>query len=168
MQKGLAKYGEHNWAKGQPTARYLESAMRHLVQLLKGDRDEDHAAAVAFNIMGIVHNEECIRLGLLPAELGVLTHPWLEQTRTVPAPIDSPSTGIPPITEPQVILDFPPRTERDDRIDKLMISAVEERLNKLQREGIEAAKQGMHTCPYEMNSVESKHWWIGYHSVSTF
>lgn len=58
LTKGAAKYpdvkpGVANWtlASGEPEyQRAKESAMRHMIQYLRGDRDEDHAAAVFFNI----------------------------------------------------------------------------------------------------------------------
>lgn len=51
-------YPAHNWEKGIPTEAFLESLERHLVAYKMGKTDEDHAAAIAFNIMGIIHNEE--------------------------------------------------------------------------------------------------------------
>lgn len=58
MTRGAKKYGKHNWAKGQPVSRFLASAFRHLMQYMMGDRTEDHLAAVAFNVFGIIHVEE--------------------------------------------------------------------------------------------------------------
>jgi hypothetical protein len=60
LTKGAVKYpdvrpGVPNWtlAAGAPEAqRFKESAVRHFVQWLRGDTDEDHAAAVFFNING--------------------------------------------------------------------------------------------------------------------
>jgi hypothetical protein len=54
LQRGAVKYGERNWekARGQEELeRAKASALRHLVQWLCGEDDEDHAAAVMFNIM---------------------------------------------------------------------------------------------------------------------
>ncbi|MFY1686319.1 dATP/dGTP diphosphohydrolase domain-containing protein [Plantactinospora sp. WMMB782] len=54
MTQGLAKYGERNWEKGNSPKelnRARSSAMRHLVQWLAGEGDEDHAAAVVFNLI---------------------------------------------------------------------------------------------------------------------
>jgi hypothetical protein len=61
LTKGAAKYpdlpeGHANWtlAEGQhELTRFRESAVRHFVQWLRGDQDEDHAAAVFFNINGV-------------------------------------------------------------------------------------------------------------------
>lgn len=53
---GNTKYGKRNWLKGlaNPEAeeRWRESAARHFEQWYNGDDDEDHAAAVFFNING--------------------------------------------------------------------------------------------------------------------
>lgn len=57
MTKGAQKYGPHNWNKGMPTSRMLSAAMRHLEQARAGEKDEDHWAAVVFNIFGIMHFE---------------------------------------------------------------------------------------------------------------
>ena len=53
MTKGAVKYGRENWRLAnsqQELDRFKASAMRHMMQWLMGDRDEDHAAAVCFNI----------------------------------------------------------------------------------------------------------------------
>lgn len=60
LSKGAVKYpdvkpGVANWtlAEGETElARFRKSAMRHLRQWLRGDIDEDHAAAVFFNLNG--------------------------------------------------------------------------------------------------------------------
>lgn len=52
------KYGERNREKGQPIERLYESANRHLMQYAMGEKDEDHLAAVMFNIQAILHFEE--------------------------------------------------------------------------------------------------------------
>ncbi len=53
---GETKYGKRNWLKGlgNPEAeeRWKVSAARHFEQWINGDDDEDHAAAVFFNING--------------------------------------------------------------------------------------------------------------------
>lgn len=55
LTKGAVKYEARNWMKARGEAeyeRFRASAIRHLRQWLRGDRDEDHAAAVYFNING--------------------------------------------------------------------------------------------------------------------
>ena len=54
MARGAAKYNARNWelARGEEELeRYHSSALRHLVQWATGETDEDHAAAVMFNLM---------------------------------------------------------------------------------------------------------------------
>lgn len=53
MGRGAEKYEDRNWEKGRGEAVYnraVESAFRHFMQWLCGETDEDHAAAVLFNI----------------------------------------------------------------------------------------------------------------------
>nr|WP_238362231.1 dATP/dGTP diphosphohydrolase domain-containing protein [Actinopolymorpha pittospori] len=54
MARGAVKYTDRNWEKAQgpeELARYKSSAHRHLMQWLAEDREEDHAAAVFFNLL---------------------------------------------------------------------------------------------------------------------
>jgi hypothetical protein len=54
MQRGEEKYGARNWEKAnsqEEVNRFRASALRHLAQWHCGDTEEDHAAAVAFNLM---------------------------------------------------------------------------------------------------------------------
>jgi len=80
LEKGAAKYGERNWELGQPVSRYVASLYRHLLQWREGDEVEDHLAAAVFNLMGIIHVQEQIRLGLLPLDLDDY-HRWTEAAR---------------------------------------------------------------------------------------
>jgi hypothetical protein len=57
-ENGANKYGDHNWELGQPSSRYYDSAMRHLISYMAGDRSEDHPAAIAWNAFAIAWNEE--------------------------------------------------------------------------------------------------------------
>lgn len=57
-ENGAKKYGDHNWQKGQPSSRYYDSAMRHLIMYMDGDRSEDHLAAVAWNAFSMMWNED--------------------------------------------------------------------------------------------------------------
>lgn len=69
FENGARKYDARNWEKGIHLARYLDSAYRHLLKLLDGSEDEDHASAAIWNLMCFIHTEEAIRQGKLPAEL---------------------------------------------------------------------------------------------------
>jgi len=66
--------GVRNWEKGLPLSRFIDSAFRHLAQFMEGNREEDHLAAILWNISGYVWTEEQIRLGKLPATLN--DTPW--------------------------------------------------------------------------------------------
>ncbi len=51
--RGAVKYGERNWQLAnseEEMNRFRASAYRHFFQWAEGDVDEDHAAAVFFNI----------------------------------------------------------------------------------------------------------------------
>lgn len=55
MTRGGVKYSPRNWEKAGGEAEYHDfkaSAMRHFIQWICGETDEDHAAAVYFNIQG--------------------------------------------------------------------------------------------------------------------
>ena len=66
---GAKKYGDDNWAKGQPLRRYIESAERHLWKEKMGYIDEDHAAAFIWNGLAYLHTKMMIEVGDLPEEL---------------------------------------------------------------------------------------------------
>lgn len=57
-ENGAAKYGEHQWEAGIPSKSYLSSALRHLAKYADGWHDEDHLSAAAFNVLGLIYNEE--------------------------------------------------------------------------------------------------------------
>lgn len=64
LTKGAAKYGKRNWqlaCSEEELERFKESAARHFEQWLAGDRDEDHAAAVRFNINAAEHVMEKLK-----------------------------------------------------------------------------------------------------------
>ncbi len=55
MARGAAKYEEENWRKAETEEemkRFDASLLRHVFQLLEGDRTEDHSAAICFNVAG--------------------------------------------------------------------------------------------------------------------
>lgn len=55
LTKGAVKYAVRNWMKAagdEEAERFRDSAARHFAQWMNGERDEDHAAAVMFNING--------------------------------------------------------------------------------------------------------------------
>jgi hypothetical protein len=76
MRKGAVKYSDWNWAKGMPNSEYWASLRRHIAQAEMGMTNEDHLAAIAFNVMALMHNQECIERGLLPKELNNWPIDW--------------------------------------------------------------------------------------------
>jgi hypothetical protein len=70
LRKGAERYEHRNWEKGMPIERCLGSLKRHVASYQAGEKDEDHIAAVACNVMFIIHYEEMIKRGVLPEELG--------------------------------------------------------------------------------------------------
>lgn len=57
MVLGAAKYGEDNWRQARgpvAVARFIRSLCRHVVQFVRGDMDEDHGAAIMFNVAAVM------------------------------------------------------------------------------------------------------------------
>ncbi len=51
FEEGAKKYGENNWQKGIPPKCYIDSAVRHYLKWLRGDKDEPHDRAFVWNLM---------------------------------------------------------------------------------------------------------------------
>jgi Domain of unknown function (DUF5664) len=54
MTRGADKYGDRNWEKAdseEELNRFRASALRHCMQWFHGEMDEDHSAAVVFNLL---------------------------------------------------------------------------------------------------------------------
>lgn len=53
LARGAEKYNDRNWegAREEDLARFKSSAFRHFMQWINGEKDEDHAAAVVFNLL---------------------------------------------------------------------------------------------------------------------
>lgn len=61
LTRGAVKYAKRNWMKASGQAeleRFQESAARHFAQWMRGETDEDHAAAVFFNMNGAEYVRE--------------------------------------------------------------------------------------------------------------
>jgi len=68
MARGAVKYNARNWEKAsskEELDRFRESAFRHFMQWICGETDEDHAAAVYFNIMGAEYVKSRTKLIML-------------------------------------------------------------------------------------------------------
>lgn len=51
FEEGAKKYGERNWEKGLPVHCYIDSAVRHYLKWLRGDKDEPHDRAFVWNLV---------------------------------------------------------------------------------------------------------------------
>lgn len=63
LTKGAKKYGRKNWQNAnsqEELERFRRSAIRHFRQWLRGDMDEDHFAAVVFNLNAAEYVKEKI------------------------------------------------------------------------------------------------------------
>lgn len=69
LAKGAAYYGEGNWEKGIPISNCYASMFRHMMAWRNGEREEDHLAAIVFNVMAIMFVEREVRAGRLPSDL---------------------------------------------------------------------------------------------------
>ncbi len=55
MERGVQKYSARNWEKActkEELDRFKSSAFRHFIQWFADEMDEDHMAAILFNIQG--------------------------------------------------------------------------------------------------------------------
>lgn len=69
MTSKAKTYGPGNWRKGIPIESYERSLRRHINKYLANkydnaniEPDEDHLSAALFNLLGIIHEEERIKL----------------------------------------------------------------------------------------------------------
>jgi len=51
FEDGAEKYGERNWEQGIPIHCYIDSAVRHLLKYMAGEKDEHHDRAFMWNII---------------------------------------------------------------------------------------------------------------------
>lgn len=69
LTKGAVKYKPRNWmlaAGPEEWGRFRRSFLRHAIQWLRGDRDEDHAAAIWFNVNGAEYVYEKLNGAVAP------------------------------------------------------------------------------------------------------
>lgn len=67
LAEGAENYGVGNWEKGMPVDQFLNHAIAHIYDYLKGDRSEDHLGHAACNLLMAIDSEE--RWPLLNEEL---------------------------------------------------------------------------------------------------
>lgn len=88
FEEGAKKYGENNWQKGLPINCYIDSAVRHYLKWLRGDKDEPHDRAFVWNILCCAwtakHKTEPKPKanGLRCAECGAIIYAWEDTYKT--------------------------------------------------------------------------------------
>jgi hypothetical protein len=61
LTENVESKGKRNWMNASTREdydRFRESFLRHALSVLRGDMDEDHAAAVVFNLNGMLYTQE--------------------------------------------------------------------------------------------------------------
>lgn len=58
FEKGAKDHGDRNWELGVPMSSFIDSGLRHLLQYMNGQTDEDHLCAAAWNILCALDTEE--------------------------------------------------------------------------------------------------------------
>lgn len=56
---GANTHGARNWEKGMPEDVIINHAWAHMVKYMKGDRSEDHPAAIAWGMCALIHFRDC-------------------------------------------------------------------------------------------------------------
>jgi hypothetical protein len=82
FENGAEKYGKFNWVLGQPLSEYINSCQRHLWAVIEGLDDEDHEAAVIWNMCCFMETKRRIENGELPKELDDMVY-TVEDARKV-------------------------------------------------------------------------------------
>ena len=54
FEEGAKKYEENNWKRGIEIKSYIDSACRHYLKVLRGDKDESHERAFVWNTMCLI------------------------------------------------------------------------------------------------------------------
>lgn len=119
-ERGADKYGVRNWEKGQPLMRYIDSAMRHLNNLVAGEPTEDHATAVCWNLFGYIWTLNEIEHGRLPKVLDDRPLPEPQYDQKLQDEKNTPMTSIDTIDDlpahvgPHVMVEDGPSVRRTD------------------------------------------------------
>ena len=53
--EGAKKYKDNNWRKGQPESAVSGSLQRHFEKWMRGETDEDHLSAMAWNVFSLMN-----------------------------------------------------------------------------------------------------------------
>lgn len=83
LSKGAIKYSERNWEKAssiEEFKRFKSSAFRHFIQAITGEDDEDHFAAVLFNLNGMIYLMNKLKIDAKGNPVEPYTQKGLEST----------------------------------------------------------------------------------------
>ena len=69
MQKGAEVHDERNWEKGIPLSWFVDSALRHMFSFLRGETDENHLVAAAWNVCAALDTRARVAKGILSYKL---------------------------------------------------------------------------------------------------
>jgi len=58
LEVGAKKYGDKDWEKGIPCSMLIDSALRHLLQYMGKENNEDHLAGCVTNLLQLMEQEE--------------------------------------------------------------------------------------------------------------
>ena len=86
MTRGADKYGLRNWEKAnsvEELERFKSSAWRHFVQAMNGETDEDHYAAVCFNLNAIIYLQHKLKNSKEGIIVGPISLPLTKTTSTI-------------------------------------------------------------------------------------
>lgn len=72
FEDGAVKYDAHNWRKGIPLSRYIDSLNRHTWLFMQGDTSEDHLGAITWNALCLSETFDLIFEEMLPESLNDL------------------------------------------------------------------------------------------------
>jgi hypothetical protein len=69
MESKKKRFGVGNFKKGMPIERYERALIRHFKKYVKNkyekgndEKDQDHLSAIIFNGLGIIHEEEMLKI----------------------------------------------------------------------------------------------------------
>lgn len=70
MTRNVKNYGGRNWLKATPEdeERFKASLLRHVIQFIRNEPGEDHAAAIMYNVNGLayIRDQILIEMGFEP------------------------------------------------------------------------------------------------------
>lgn len=77
FRNGASKYAERNWEKFIPLHRFLDSCGRHMLKWYRGDTDENHTAAILWNLICYIWTVEHAPI----TNQEICDLPWCDEVR---------------------------------------------------------------------------------------